>query len=54
VGDRELIELRYAGEETILEIASERVGSPNTLYKALERIRRTLMKCIEETITGKK
>ena len=49
-GDRELVEQRYGSEETILEIA-RRTGRPaNTLYKALERIRRTLMKCIEEKI----
>jgi RNA polymerase sigma-70 factor (ECF subfamily) len=48
--DRELIEQRYASEETILAIA-RRTGRPaNTLYKALERIRRTLLKCIEEVM----
>ncbi len=48
--DRELIEQRYASEETILEIA-RRTGRPaNTLYKALERIRRTLMKCIDDAV----
>ena len=52
--DRELIGLRYAGEETILEIA-RRTGRPaNTLYKALERIRRTLMKCIDAATEEKK
>jgi len=51
--DRELIEQRYGGSSTVLEIA-ERSGRPaNTLYKALERIRRTLMHCIEETLTQK-
>lgn len=49
-GDRELIELRYAGEETVLEIARRTGRQPNTLYKALERIRRTLMECIEQMI----
>jgi RNA polymerase sigma-70 factor, ECF subfamily len=48
--DRELIEQRYAGEETILEIARRTSRPANTLYKALERIRRTLMKCIEKTL----
>jgi RNA polymerase sigma-70 factor, ECF subfamily len=57
--DRELIEVRYAGEETVLEIARRTGRQPNTLYKAMERIRRTLMKCIEEAMaevdnTGKK
>jgi RNA polymerase sigma-70 factor, ECF subfamily len=50
--DRELVEQRYAGQETILELA-RRTGRPaNTLYKALERIRGALMKCIEETVAG--
>ena len=57
--DRELIEVRYAGEVTIQQIADRTGRQPNTLYKALERIRRTLMRCIEETIarsekTGRK
>ena len=46
--DRELVELRYGSEETVLQIAKRTDRQPNTLYKALERIRRTLMKCIEE------
>lgn len=52
--DRELIALRYAGEETVLEIARRTGRQPNTLYKALERIRRTLMKCIEDAVTEEK
>jgi RNA polymerase sigma-70 factor, ECF subfamily len=51
-GDRELVEQRYAGQETILEIAERTGRSVNTLYKALERIRRVLMKCIEERVTS--
>ena len=48
--DRELIQQRYARGETILAIA-QRTGRPaHTLYKALGRIRRTLMKCIDETV----
>ena len=46
--DRELVEQRYSSDETILDIARRTGRSANTLYKALERIRRTLMKCIEE------
>ncbi len=48
--DRELVHLRYDSEETIQELSRRTGRSANTLYKALERIRRTLMKCIEETI----
>ena len=51
--DRELVEERYGSDETILEIA-RRTGRPaNTLYKALERIRRTLMTCIETDLAEK-
>jgi len=46
--DRELIEQRYGSEGTILELSRKTGRSVNTLYKALERIRRTLMECIEE------
>jgi RNA polymerase sigma-70 factor (ECF subfamily) len=50
--DRELLEQRYAGNETILEIA-RRMGLPaNTLYKTLERIRRRLKIYIERTVGG--
>ena len=51
--DRELVELRYAGEETVLQIAERTGRQPNTLYKALERIRRTLLKCIEDAAEDK-
>ena len=50
VVDRELVEQRYAGGETVLEIA-QRTGRPvHALYKALGRIRRALMKCIDDTV----
>ena len=46
----ELVEQRYAGGETILEIA-QRTGRPvHALYKAFGRIRRALMKCIDDTV----
>ncbi len=48
--DRQLIEQRYQQKTTTVELA-ERVGRPlNTVYKALGRIRRTLLVCIERTI----
>jgi RNA polymerase sigma-70 factor, ECF subfamily len=53
LSDWQLIEQRYAGEETIQDIAC-RIGRPaNTLYKALERIRRTLLKCMEEAVAAR-
>jgi len=50
-GDRELVDQRYGSEESILDIARRTGRSVNTLYKTLERIRRTLMKCIEEAVS---
>ena len=51
--DRVLIEHRYGGAETIKQIA-KRLGRPaNTLYKAFERIRRTLFECINKTVSAK-
>lgn len=46
--DRALIKDRYAGSLTVLEIARQSGRPVNTLYKALERIRRALMHCIEK------
>ncbi len=48
--DRSLIEHRYAGSQTVLEIARQSGRPVNTLYKALERIRRVLMHCIERHV----
>jgi RNA polymerase sigma-70 factor, ECF subfamily len=44
--DRELIRRCFAEKSTI-RAAAERIGRPtNTIYKALNRIRRTLMDCV--------
>jgi RNA polymerase sigma-70 factor (ECF subfamily) len=51
--DRELIEQRYLDSNTVVEIARQSGRSANTLYKALERIRHALLKCIEETLSKK-
>ncbi|NLF08872.1 MAG: sigma-70 family RNA polymerase sigma factor [Pirellulaceae bacterium] len=48
--DRDLIVSRYASEETIIDIARRTGRSVHTLYKSLERIRRSLMECIEEFV----
>jgi RNA polymerase sigma-70 factor, ECF subfamily len=48
--DRELVERRYAGSCSMQEVAEKMHRPLNTIYKALERIRRTLMKCIETTM----
>jgi RNA polymerase sigma-70 factor (ECF subfamily) len=50
--DRELIEVYYAGDSTVGALA-EALGRPaNTLYKALQRIRRTLRECIERRLAA--
>jgi RNA polymerase sigma-70 factor (ECF subfamily) len=49
--DYELIERHYGGATSVREIARQSGRSVNTLYKALERIRRTLMLCIEKKMS---
>jgi DNA-directed RNA polymerase specialized sigma24 family protein len=44
------VEQRYAGSQTVLDIARQTGRQANTLYKALERIRRVLMHCIDKTL----
>lgn len=47
-GDRRLVERRYASEHTLDELATEVGRTPNALYKSMQRIRRTLLECIEK------
>lgn len=48
--DRELVDRRYHDQLTAKEV-SERVGRPvNTVYKALERIRRQLFDCVSRAL----
>lgn len=50
--DRELIAMYYSRETTVGAIAKE-LGRPvNTLYKALQRIRRSLRQCIERRLAA--
>jgi RNA polymerase sigma-70 factor (ECF subfamily) len=44
--DRRLIERRYASRLTLTEMASETGRTPNALYKSMQRVRRTLMECV--------
>ena len=46
--DRQLVEQRYAGEQTLTELASETGRTPNALYKSLQRIRRALLECVDK------
>lgn len=48
--DADLLERRYAGNASFADVADE-LGRPrNTVYKALQRIRRSLMECIDSTL----
>lgn len=50
--DRELLGQCYEGDDTFRRIA-EQSGRPiNTIYKALQRIRRSLLLCIERTLSS--
>jgi RNA polymerase sigma-70 factor, ECF subfamily len=48
--DRELIDLRYAEEATILAVAAQTGRSPDFVYKALRRIHGSLYRCIDDAI----
>ena len=50
--DRELVDLRYTEEATILVVAAHTGRSVDFVYKALRRIHGTLYRCIDETIHG--
>jgi RNA polymerase sigma-70 factor, ECF subfamily len=44
--DRRLIEQRYASDQTLAELATATGRTPNALYKSMQRIRRTLLDCV--------
>lgn len=45
--DRQLIEQRYGSDRTLAELAAKTGRTPNAIYKAMQRIRRVLMECVE-------
>jgi RNA polymerase sigma-70 factor (ECF subfamily) len=50
--DRQLVSHCYSDSRTTFKTAAEDFGRPvNTVYKALNRIRRTLYECIERTLS---
>jgi RNA polymerase sigma-70 factor, ECF subfamily len=49
-GDRELLVECYADESGVPEAADRRGRSPQSVYKTLRRIRRTLFECIGRTL----
>ncbi|MEM9351719.1 MAG: sigma-70 family RNA polymerase sigma factor [Planctomycetota bacterium] len=51
--DRELIKSCYDGEKSTFKSVAHRLGKPeNTIYKALNRIRRMLYECINRTLSA--
>lgn len=52
VADRELVERCYGGDASIKQVAAE-LGRPlNTVYKALQRVRRWLFVCVERRVAA--
>ena len=50
--DRQLVSECYSNSRTTFKSVAEHLGKPtNTVYKALNRIRRTLYQCIERTLS---
>lgn len=49
--DLDLVRLRYASEEEVAVLADRTGQTANSLYKALQRIRKNLMDCVNRTLT---
>lgn len=49
--DRHIIETRYGGEQSIEDLARDLGRTPNTLYKALQRLRVQLLGCISRKLS---
>jgi len=47
-GDRALIERRYADGQSLADLAAEVGRTPNATYKSMQRIRRTLLHCVDD------
>ena len=52
--DRGLFERRYRDGLSIVELAAALNRPLNTLYKAMQRIRRSLRACVERTLSGER
>jgi RNA polymerase sigma-70 factor (ECF subfamily) len=50
--DRELLELRYRRNVTSRQLAAELSRPADSVYKALQRIRRRLQQCIERSLAS--
>ena len=52
-GDRQLVQRCYSGSQASFKHIAEDLGRPaNTVYKALNRIRRNLQVCIDRTLSA--
>lgn len=49
--ERQMVSLRYQSNQTIPQMGRELQRSPNTIAKALKRIRRVLQRCVERTLS---
>lgn len=49
-GDKTLVRRRYTGNQTVEELAAWSGKTRSAIYKALKRIRVSLMRCVEHTI----
>lgn len=47
--DRELIGVRYGSDQTVQQLAEASGRSAKSLYRALERVRRLLLECIDRS-----
>jgi RNA polymerase sigma-70 factor (ECF subfamily) len=50
--DRELVAQRYADGGSVQAVADEIKRPPSSIYRSLERIRQTLLACIQRTVTA--
>jgi RNA polymerase sigma-70 factor (ECF subfamily) len=50
--DRALVKLCYEGKQSTLEVAKQLHRSPESIYMALSRLRRSLFECIQRNIGG--
>jgi RNA polymerase sigma-70 factor (ECF subfamily) len=50
--DRRLLEQRYASEEPLADHCRDEGCSANALYKSLQRIRRSLLECVNRTLAA--
>ena len=50
--DRDLLARRYCAGTTVKKLAEEACRSSNSIYRSLERVRMTLLECIQRTLAS--